>query len=128
MRRCIKGSLDRTYVVQHDHGLSPTAIVVADGMKDTVAVKLGNQLLNKEDQEDTTDGGKVEVVDEEQRLELEGLSRAHQLAPTKDDDIVDDDEDGGGFESRHGSLEGHKLELLSRVSYNGLPSFAENGP
>lgn len=119
---------DQTYIVQDNHGLSPSTIVVADGMEDTIVVKLGNQLLNEEDQEDAADGGQVEVVDEEERLELEGLPVAHQLAATKDDDVVDDDEDGGRLERRHWGLKGNELEFLGRESNNGLPGLAENGP
>lgn len=117
-----------TYVVQDNHRLGPTAIIVADGMEDTIMVELGNQLFNEEDQENTADGSEVEVMDEEQSFELEGLTAAHQLAATKDDHVVNDDEDGGRLESRHGSLKRNKLELLSRISNNSLPGLAEDGP
>lgn len=117
-----------TYVIQDNHGLGPSTIVVADGVENTIVVELGNKLLNKQDQEDTADSGEVEVVDEEERLELEWLTIAHQLTATKDDHVVDDDEDGGRLEGRHGSLKGDKFELLGGIANNDLPGLAENRP
>lgn len=84
-----------THVVQNDHGLRPTTIAVTNGVEDTIVVELRNKLLNEENQKDAADGGQVEIVDEEERLELERLAIAHQLATTKDDHVVDDDEDRG---------------------------------
>lgn len=102
--------------------------MIADGVEDAAANNRGNKLLDEEDQEDTADGGQVEVVDEEQSLELEGLAVAHESATTKDDGIVDDDEDGGRLEGRHGRLKGNKLELGGRVTDDGRPSLVEDGP
>lgn len=85
----------KTHIVQNDHGLSPATIAVTDGVEDTIVVELRNELLNKENQKDAADHGQVEVVDQEERLELERLTVAHQFATTKDDDVVDDNEDRG---------------------------------
>lgn len=117
-----------THVVQHNQGLGPTAIVVADRVEDAMANDGGQELLNEESQEDAADGGEVEVVDEEQRLELEGLAVAHQLATAEDDDVVDDDEDGARLEGRQGRLKRHKLELIGRVAEDGGPCLVEDGP
>lgn len=102
--------------------------MVADGVEDTVTDNGGQKLLNVQSQEDGTDGGQDEVVDEEQALELEGLAVAHQLATTEDDAVVDDDEDGSRLEGRHGRLERDELELFGRVAHAGGPCLVENGP
>lgn len=117
-----------TYVVEDNHRLSPATVVVADGVEDTIVVQLRNQLLNEENQKDTANSGKVEVVDEEKRLELEGLTVMHQLATTKDDDVVDDDKDGGRLEGRHGRLERHELEVVGGIANNELKGLVEDGP
>lgn len=117
-----------THIVQDNQRLGPATIDVADGMEDTAANNRGNQLLNEESQKYAADGGEVEVVDEEERLELEWLAVAHGLATTKDDGVVDDDEDGRRLERRHGRLEGHKLEVIGRVADDGLEGLAEDGP
>lgn len=118
----------RTHVVQNDQRLSPTTIVVTDGVEDTIVVDLGNELLNEENQKDAADGGQVEVVNEEERLELERLTVAHQLATTENDHVVDDNESGGRLEGRHGRLERNELKLLGRISDDCLPGLAEDGP
>lgn len=117
-----------TYVVENDHGLSPTTVVVADGEEDALADNSGQDLLNEESQEGAADGGQVEVVDEEESLELEGLAVAHQLSTAKDDEVVDDDEDGRRLERRHGSLEWHKLEVIGREASDGREELIKDGP
>ena len=91
-----------TYVVDDDQGLRPASVLIADGVEDALADHRGQQLLNEEGQEDAADDGQVEVVDQEERLELEGLAVAHELAATEDDGVVDDDEDTRLLERRHG--------------------------
>lgn len=93
-----------TYVVEDDKGLSPAAIVVADSVEDTVAGKGGYELLKKQDEENQADGSEVEVVDEEQSLELEGLAATHPSTTSEDEVVVADDEDGGRLESGHWGL------------------------
>lgn len=128
MVECSRQDEEITHVVEDNERLRPAAIVVADGMEDTLTVDGRNKLLNEENEKNTADGREVEVVDQEQRLELEGLAVAHHLAPTEDDGIVDDDEDGSRLESRHGSLEGDELELAGGIADNGGPGLVEDGP
>lgn len=118
----------KTHVVQNDHGLSPTTIVVTDRVEDTIVVELRNELLNKENQKDAANHGQVKVVDQEERLELERLTVAHQFATTKDDDVVNDNEDRGRLQCRHGCLKRYEMEVLGRRSNDDLPSLAEYGP
>lgn len=117
-----------THVVEDNKGLRPATIVVANGVKDTTASEGRDELLNEQDQENARDSRQIKVVDQEERLELERFAVTHDLAATKDDGIVDDNEDGSRLEGRHRRLERHELELLSRVSDDGLPGLAEYRP
>lgn len=102
--------------------------MVADGKEDTLADNSGQKLLNEESQEEAADGGQVEVVDEEERLELKGLAVAHQLSAAEDDEVVNDDEDGRRLQRGHGSLKGHKLEVIGRVANDGREELVKDGP
>lgn len=102
--------------------------MVTDGVEDTIVVELGDELLDEEDQKKTADGGQVEVVNKKERLELERLPVAHQLATTKDDNVVDDNKNGCRLEGRHRCLEGYEIELLGRISSHSLPRLAKDGP
>lgn len=102
--------------------------MATDGKEDTLADNSGQKLLNEESQEEAADGGQVEVVDEEERLELEGLAVAHQLSAAKDDEVVDDDEDGRRLQSGHGSPKGHELEVIGRVANDGREELVKDGP
>lgn len=117
-----------TYVVEDNQRLSPAAIVVADGKEDTLTDNGRQKLLNEESQEEAANSGQVEVVDEEERLELERLAVAHQLSAAKDDEVVDDDEDGRRLQGGHGSLERHELEVIGRVANNGREELVKDGP
>jgi hypothetical protein len=117
-----------THVVENNQRLSPATIVVADGKEDTLADNSGQKLLNEESQEEAADGGQVEVVDEEERLELEGLAVAHQLSAAKDNEVVDDDEDGRRLQGGHGSLKRHELEVIGRVANDGREQLVKDGP
>lgn len=101
---------------------------MADGVEDTAADNNGEKLLNEESQEDSADGGQVEVVDQEERAQLEGLAVAHKLATAEDDGVVDDNEDAGLLQSGHGRLAGNESEVLGRVAGDGLKGLAEDGP
>lgn len=117
-----------TYVVQDHKGLGPATLGIADSMEDATTDNCGKKLLNEESQESTADQGQVEVVDEEETLELEGLTIAHPFATTKDDGIVDDDKDRCRLESGHGGLERHKLEVIGGVADNSSESLVKDGP
>ena len=88
-----------TYVVQDHKGLSPATLGIADSMEDAATDNGGKKLLNEESQESTADQSQVEVVDEEETLELEGLTVAHPFATTEDDGIIDNDKDRSRLES-----------------------------
>lgn len=57
--------------------LRPAAVGIAYGVENAFSSKGGNELLNIKCQQDCADGREEKVVDEEQRLQLEGLSVAH---------------------------------------------------
>lgn len=122
----IRGS--STYVVENNERLGPAAIVLANGVEDATTNNGRDELLEEEQQKRQADGGEVEVVNQEQRLELEGLTVAHKLPTAKDDGVVDGDEDGGRLERRHGSLERHELEVGDRVAHDGRPGLVEDRP
>lgn len=115
-------------IVEHNKGLRPTTIVIADGIKDALAHNSRQNLLDEKSQKDGGDGGQDEVVDKEQGLQLESLPLAHPLAATKNDNVVADDEDTRLLERGHGRDAGLKLELASRIADDGLPGLVEDGP
>lgn len=57
-------------------------------MENAIVVDLWDELLQEEEQQAARDGGKVEVVDHEWAVQLEGWAVAHELAPSKNNDIV----------------------------------------
>lgn len=102
--------------------------MVANGVENTTTDNGRDELLQEEHKKSTRDESEVEVVDEEERLELEGLTVAHQLATTEDDGIVDDDENGSRLEGRHGRLERNELEFIDGVADDSSPCLVEDGP
>lgn len=88
----------------------------------------GQQLLDEEGQEGGGDGSQVEVVDQEQGLELEGLSVAHKLTATEDDGVVDSHEYSSLLQGGHGRLSRGEPEVADRIANNGSPGFVKNGP
>jgi hypothetical protein len=121
-------NLLETYVVQDDKGLSPSTLGIADSMEDTATDNGGKKLLNEESQESTADQSQVEIVNEEETLELEGLTVAHPFATTEDDGVVDNNEDRCRLESGHGGLERHKLEVIGGVANNSSECLVKDGP
>lgn len=117
-----------TYVVQHNQGLGPTSLMVADGEEDALADNGREQLLNEQSQEDCADSGQVEVVDDEESLQLKRLSLAHHLASTKDYYVVDDDEDGGLLQRRHGRAAGLEAEVVGGIAHDELEGLVEDRP
>lgn len=108
--------------------MSPTAIVVADGVEDALAHDGRQNLLDEKGQQDGGDGGQDEVVDEKERFKLESVSFAHPLATPENDDVVADDKNTRLLEGGHGRDAGLKLEFAGRVADDGLPGLVEDGP
>lgn len=117
-----------TYIVEDDQRLSPSTAVVADGVEDTVADNGGQELLNKQSQEDGADGGQEEVVDHEQSVQLEGGEVLHDLTATEDDDVVGDQHSRGLLEGGQGGDALNEVELAGRVSHDLLVGLVEDGP
>jgi hypothetical protein len=101
---------------------------MANGIEDTTADNRGKKLLNEENQQESTDGGQIKVMDQEELLQLERFPVAHKLPTTKDDGVVDDNEDARLLKRRHRRLPRHKSEILGRVTDNCLEGLAEDGP
>ena len=108
--------------------LSPATFPMANGVEDTVSNNRGEQLLNEESQQYTANSSKVEVVDQEKPLKLEGFAVAHQLASTENDEVVYNDEDQGRLQRGHGRFPPLEPKIIGRVAYNGFKSFAEDWP
>ena len=117
-----------TNVVQNNQRLGPATFAVADGKEDTLADHGPQKLLNEESQEDAADGGEVEVVDQEERPQLEWLAVAHELATSENYGIVDNNEDAGLLDRRHGRNTGLEAKVLGRIADDGLKGLAEDGP
>lgn len=122
------GERKRTHVVQNHKRLGPTTLPIADGVEDTTTDDSAEELLNEESQEDTADEGQIEVVDQEEALELEGLAVAHQFPTAKDDEVVEDDKDACLLEGGHGSNSGLEPEVIGRVSHDASEDLVEYGP
>lgn len=78
-----------TYVVKNDQRRSPSTLDVANGVKDTMIEDGWDNLLEKQSQQASADGCKVEVVDHEEPVQLEGWTVTHQLSATKDYNVVE---------------------------------------
>lgn len=57
--------MQHTYVIQDNQGLGPTAIGVADGIKEAMPGHGGDELFEEEDKQSGADEGQDEVVDQE---------------------------------------------------------------
>lgn len=79
---------DNTYVVEDDKLVGPSTLVRADGVENAIVVDLRDELLQEEKQQSSGDGGKVKVVDHEWAVQLEGWAVAHELAASKDNNVV----------------------------------------
>lgn len=117
-----------TYVVEDNKRLCPATLMVADRMEDASSNNSGQQLLDEERQEGRRDGGQVEVVDQEQRLELEGLAVAHELTTTEDDGVVDSNEYPRLPQGGHGRAARDELKLADRVASKESPDLVEYRP
>ena len=117
-----------THVVKNDQRLSPSTAVVTDGVEDAVAPDGGDQLLNKQGQEDGADRGQDEVVEHEQGVELERREVLHDLATTENHHIVSHQQSRGLLE---GGQRGHardELEFAGGVAHDLLIGLVEERP
>ena len=57
-------------------------------MENAIVIDLRDELFQEEEQQSSGDGGKVKVVDHEWAVQLEGWTVAHELAASKDNDVV----------------------------------------
>lgn len=117
-----------TYVVENDKLVGPTALVVANREEDTVPYNGGNQLLQEQRQERTTNNGQVKVVDFEKTIERKGRTVAHQLTTAEDDDIVCHQHRRGLLECRHWGAARGESEGLGRVWLDEYEEPLEDGP
>lgn len=117
-----------SYVVENDQLVSPSAWFGANGIEYTVLDNSWNQLLGKERQKNAADGGQVKIVDLEQPIQLQSRSIAHQLAPTKDYDVVGYQDDGCLWECRHWRLALVEAEVLRLVAFDRFEGFLEDRP
>jgi hypothetical protein len=115
-------------VVENNQFVRPATLVVADGKEKALANYNGKQLLNEERQQYTADGGEIEVVHLEQKVQLERLAVAHQLAAAKDYNVVCEKCDGACFERGERCLAGHEAEVVRFVADNWLKYGFEDGP
>lgn len=102
--------------------------MVTDGVEQAFSDNRRQKLLNEEGQQKTGDGGEVEVVNQEECLELEGLAVAHELAATENNDVVQDDENARLLKSGHGRLPGDEAELADWVAGEKGPDFVKDRP
>lgn len=77
-----------TYIVECDQRGCPASSVVTDGVEDAVAPDCGDQLLDEQCQEYSTDEGQGQVVYHEQSVELERLSVLHEFSPRENRHVV----------------------------------------
>lgn len=111
--------------VGSDNGLGPGSSV-ANGVKDALTVNDGDELLQKQDQQEARPQSQKEVVDLEQKVELVRGTVPHDLSAAKDDDVVKGDGSQDGVEGGEGQVLG-ELKALG-VPANGLGDMVKNVP
>lgn len=67
-------------------------------------------------------------MDHEQRVQLEGRTVAHQLPPSKNDDVVCENSQSALLQRRHGRHQGLEVEVLGVKAGDGIEDFVEDGP
>lgn len=102
--------------------------MVADGEEDAVSPDDGQKLLNEESQESRADRGQVEVVDHEERVELERREVLHDGATAEDGNVVGDEHGGGLAEARHRGHTLHEAEFAGGIAHDDLEGLVEDGP
>lgn len=120
--------MSTTYVVQHNEGLCPASINIADSEEDTLAHDGGQDLLDEEGKEDAGNSSQDEVVDQEDLLELEFVLLAHVFSTSQDDDVVNEDENSRLLQCGHGRDTGLETKLAGWVADAQLESLVKDGP
>ncbi len=116
------------YIVENDQLVGPSARFGANGIEYTVSDNSRDQLLGKERQENAADDGQVEIVNLEQPIQLQRRSIAHQLASTKNYDVVGYQDDGCLWECRHWRDAFDEAKVLRLVAFGGFEGLLEDGP
>ena len=101
--------------------------MVADSMENASFSDCRQDLLNKECQENSTDGSEIEIMDEEEPLQLERLSVAHEFSPAQNHRIIRKNKDGGFLQRGHGRLPSDKVEIIGRVADDSFEDLVEVG-
>lgn len=117
-----------TYVVQDNQRLGPSTFSPADGVEKSIVVDRGNKLLNEESQEDSADGSKVEVVDHERTVELEGWTVTHQFPSTEDDNVVGHNHEPRLLQRGHWGNVRLEVEILGMVALHSREDLVEVRP
>jgi len=117
-----------TYVVENNERLSPTTVVVTDSVENAVVPESGDQLLQEQDQQDTTDDSQDQVVDHEESVKLEGGEFLHDLTATENNHVVGNHHHRGLLKSGHGGHTLLELELAGRVSNDLFKGLIEDRP
>lgn len=102
--------------------------MIANGVEDTVAHKSGQELLNKQSQQDSTDSSQEEVVNHEESVQLESGHLLHDLTATENDHIVGDQDSGGLLKGGERSDTLSEFELAGGVSHNHLIGLIKERP
>lgn len=124
----MEGERGATHIIQDDELLSPTTLVVADGVKEAMSRKSRDELLSEESQEGTADSREVEIVHLEQEAQLERRAIPHELPSAKDDKIVCKKNNGACLQVRDGRLSWDELEVVGGIAHDLLEALVEDGP
>jgi hypothetical protein len=117
-----------SHIVQNNQRLSPSTVMITNSIKNTVVVKRREQLLDEKNQQDSADGGKQEVMNHEEGVELQSREFLHNFTTAEDDDIVGDQGSDGFFEGRHWGLVSHEAEVICRIADRDLEGLVEVRP
>jgi len=102
-------------VVKYDKLIRPAA-GATDSIIQTVGPNSGNELLKEENQQDPTDGGEIQIVNQEERIQLQRWSISHPFSATQNDKIVDEEHGSGLLQCRKRRLTWRELKVVSMVA------------
>jgi hypothetical protein len=106
----------QTYVVQDNKRRRPSTIVVANGVEHASPHQRWNQLLQKQQQQYSTNRRQVKVVNLEQSVQFQRLPILHNFPSTEDDDVVCDERPCRLGHARHGGGPGLESKMLGLVA------------